>query len=309
MTEQIENKTETLETPLTLSFIDRHEIHPVLFAFLSLIFIFLLYQVGGGIITFLVIGSMSITRENVWTIRYLTVFGQLCFILLPTLFLARLTTTKMKSVFPFRIPGLLESTLALLALFSLQRVFEVYIFFQKLIPMPELVREFLEPIRKMFLELIKVLIRADSPFELFAVVFVVAITPSIVEELLFRGYIQKTFERMMSPIVAAILSGTIFGLYHINPFELVPLIGLGVFFGLLRFRSQSLWLPISAHFFNNFMAVLASYYGVQDDDLVGFSQSTANIPTMLLILCLFAVLFLFSFIAYLRITQNVIKRA
>jgi membrane protease YdiL (CAAX protease family) len=291
-----------------LSFVDRHAIHPLLYAFASLVFIFLLYQVGGGLLTFLVTGAVSITRENVWTMRWLTLVGQMCFILLPTLLLARLFATRLSGVFQFRVPGLRESTLALIAFFSLQQVFEAYMFFQERVPLPELLRDLIEPIKKLFEELTKVLIRADSPVELLAVILVVAVVPSIVEELLFRGLIQKIFERLMSPTVSAILAGTIFGLYHMNPFEVVPLIGLGVFFGLLRYRSQSLWLPISAHFFNNLMAALASYYGLQDENLLAAAQTTVDIPAMLFELVGFAALFFLSFVAYLRLTQDVSRR-
>jgi hypothetical protein len=291
-----------------LSFVDRHAIHPLLFAFASLVFVFILYQVGGGVLTFLVIGATSITRDNVWTMRWLTLAGQLCFILVPTVLLARLFTTRLREVFQFRVPGLRESTLALLALFSLQRVFEAYMFFQERVPMPEILREVIEPIKKLFEELTKVLLRADSPLELLAVILVVAVVPAIVEELLFRGLIQKVFERLMSPVVSAVLAGTIFGLFHVNPFEIVPLVGLGVFFGLLRYRSQSLLVPIVAHFFNNLMAVLASFYGVQDDNLLTAAQTTTGTSAMVFELIGFSLLFFLTFVLYLQLTHDVSRR-
>jgi hypothetical protein len=291
-----------------LSFVDRHAIHPLLFAFMSLVFVFLLYQVGGGVLTFLVAGAISITRDNVWTMRWLTFIGQLCFILLPTLLLARLFATRLRDVFQFRIPGLRESTLALLALFSLQRVFEAYMYFQERVSMPDILREVIEPIKKMLEELTKVLLRADSPLELSAVILIVAVVPAIVEELLFRGLIQKIFERLMSPVVSAVLAGAIFGLFHVNPFEIVPLVGLGVFFGLLRYRSQSLLVPIAAHFFNNLMAVLASFYGIQDDNLMAAAQMTSSVPMMIFDLIAFGLLFFLTFVLYLRLTHDSSRR-
>jgi len=291
-----------------LSFVDRHAIHPLFFAFASLVFVFLLYQVGGGVLTFLVMGAISITRDNVWTMRWITLTGQLCFILVPTLLLARLFATRLRDVFQFRVPGLRESTLALLSLFSLQRVFEAYMYFQERVPMPEILREIIEPIKKLFEELTKVLLRADSPLELLVVILVVAIVPAVVEELLFRGLIQKIFERLMSPLVSAVLAGTIFGLFHVNPFEIVPLIGLGVFFGLLRYRSQSLLVPIAAHFFNNLMAVLASFYGLQDDNLMATAQTTSGAPVMIFELIGFALLFFLTFVLYLRFTHDISRR-
>jgi len=291
-----------------LSFVDRHAIHPLLFALGSMFFVFLLYQVGGGVLTFLVADGASVTRENVAVMRWMTIVGQIGFILIPTLLLARLFAVRLREVFQFRIPGLWESTFALLALFSLQRVLESYMYFQERIPMPELLRNIVEPLRKLFEELTKILLHADSPLELLAVVIVVAVVPSIVEELLFRGFIQKVFERLMTPLVAAVFAGTIFGLYHLNPFEIIPLISLGVFFGLLRYRSQSLILPMAAHFFNNFMAVLASFYGLQDENLMTATQTDVSAPTMLFALIVFSALFFFVFVAYLRVTHDTARR-
>jgi hypothetical protein len=201
-----------------------------------------------------------------------------------------------------------ESTVALLALFSLQRVFEAYMYFQERVPLPDILREFIEPMKKMFEELTKVLLQANSPVELFVVILVVAIVPAVVEEFLFRGLIQKIFERLMSPVVSAILAGTIFGLFHVNPFEIVPLVGLGVFFGLLRYRSQSLLLPIAAHFFNNLMAVLASYYGLAEESLLASAQPTSSAPIVLFDLFGFGILFFFTFVFYLRLTHDVERR-
>jgi membrane protease YdiL (CAAX protease family) len=291
-----------------LSFIDRHTIHPLFFAFASLVFVFFLYQVGGGVLAFLIMGATSVTRDNVWTMRWLTLIGQLSFILVPTLLLARLFATRLREVFQFRVPGLRESTLALLSLFSLQRVFEAYMYFQERVPMPEILREVIEPIKKLFEELTKVILRADSPLELLVVILVVAVVPAVVEEMLFRGLIQKIFERLMSPVVSAVLAGTIFGLFHVNPFEVVPLIGLGVFFGLLRYRSQSLLVPIAAHFFNNLMAVLASFYGMQDDNLMAAAQTTTGAPVMIFELIAFALLFFLTFVLYLRLTHDISRR-
>ena len=291
-----------------LSFVDRHAINPLLFTLCSLLFIFLLYQIGGGVLMFLVTGAVSVTRDNVWTIRWLTLVGQVCFILVPTLFLARLFTTRLRTVLPFRVPGLRESTFALIALFSLQRVLEAYMYFQERVPLPELLRDIIDPIKRLFEELTKEMVRADSPFELLVVILIIAVVPSIVEELLFRGFVQKTFERLMSPVVSAVLAGTIFGLYHFNLFEIVPLVGLGVFFGLLRYRSQSLWLPVAAHFFNNLMAVLASYYGLQDENLLTAAQDTVSVPSMLFELIVFAALFFLAFVAYLRLTHDISRR-
>lgn len=290
--------------PERLSFVDQHNVNPLLFAFASLVLIFILYQIGGGLLLILATGKLDFTEANVWVVRWMTMLGQLCFIFVPTLLLTRLFTTRSSTVFQFRVPGVRESLFVLIALFSLQRILEAYMFFQEQIPIPESLRNFVEPLKYKLREIVKIIAQADSPLELGVVILVIAVVPAIVEELLFRGLIQKTFERIMSPLVSAILAGTIFGLYHLNPFEAVPLIGLGVFLGLLRYRSQSLVMPICAHFLNNLMAVLALYYGLNDEHLLSSAHAAVNMPGMLFELAAFSILFVISIIAYLRITHD-----
>jgi uncharacterized protein len=310
MTEQQDHIPET-PTPQnealieSLSFVERHNIHPLLFACAVLAIIFVLYQAGGGLVVFFAVGAGEITRNNVQLVRLLTMLGQLLFLLLPTLLFARLLSRKKHEIFPVRVPGIQESMVVLVALFSLQRVFEAYLFFQDKVPIPKLLQELLDPIKKMMESLVAVLVHTESMPELFFVILVVAIVPAIAEELLFRGLIQSTFNRMMPPSAAAILSGIIFGLYHVNPFEAVPLAGLGIFFGILRYRSQSLAVPIAAHFLNNVLAVLAGYFGMESENMLEAARFTPAVSTVLLELLMFGMLFVWSFITYMRLTRDV----
>ncbi len=98
----------------------------------------------------------------------------------------------------------------------------------------------------------------------------------------------------MSPIVSAVLAGTIFGLFHLNPFDIVALAGLGIFLGLLRYRSQSLLLPILAHFLNNAMAVFAAYVGMDNDNLAA-AVAAAEFSRSDFSACHFRRAFCFSF--------------
>jgi uncharacterized protein len=293
--------TEPLPELEERSAVERHGINPMLFAFGALASIFVLYQFVGGVITFFIAGS-SVTASNVTLIRVLTLFGQIVLILVPVLGFARLLSVHQEEIFPFRRPSWLEATYALVGLFALQRVLEVYETLQDQIPLPEVLRQVLAPLREMFEALVKTLAGASSFPELLAVVFIVAAVPAVVEELMFRGLIQRAFEKVMSPVVAAVFAGTIFGLFHLNPFDLVPLIVLGVYFGILRHRSHTLLLPMAAHFLNNLLAVLAFYLGMdQESAAVGLQVS----PGALLVRFLFfGALFTATFLGYLRTTEE-----
>ncbi len=108
----------------------------------------LLYQTGAGILTILFAGSSKILLGNPGALRWAAVVGQIFFILIPTLIYAKLLSVSLKDVFVFRLPSAKESMFGLLSLLTLQRVFEVYESLQDQVPVPRMLREFFEPLKK-----------------------------------------------------------------------------------------------------------------------------------------------------------------
>lgn len=100
----------------------------------------------------------------------------------------------------------------------------------------------------------------------------IALIPAICEEILFRGYILRAFEKSWGPIVAIIISGLIFGMFHIQLGNIFPLATLGIILALMTWLSGTLWPAIIAHFINNGAAVLV---GSQYPELL-FEQMTAE---------------------------------
>ena len=97
-----------------------------------------------------------------------------------------------------------------------------------------------------------------SSQELLWLIIVVCITPAVCEEMLFRGYVQRTLERTLG-MKSVFITGVIFGLYHMQPLNLVSLSFLGILIGYFYYRSKSLVPCIFAHFTNNLLAVLSLY--------------------------------------------------
>jgi uncharacterized protein len=304
LTDQIDT-TAPPGPPSTPTFLERYSISPVLFAFVCLLIVFVLYQLVGGFITLLVVGS-KVTPENVMMHRIFTMAGQILFILLPTIVFARLLDRRFSGVFPWRMPNIGESVFAVLSLMFLQEVLQIYLFFQDRIPLPEKLKDIVEPAKQLVEEMFRTLVSAHSVPELLLVVLVVSITPAIVEELLFRGLVQSSLERRTSPTRAAIWTGVIFGLFHFNPFALVPLVVLGCFFGILRMRSKSIVIAMTLHFINNGLAVVVSYFNIDDKMVMGASKGVDINPGALLAqFFLFSMLFVVSFSSYLRATTDV----
>lgn len=305
MTDQLPAQPHETLPPPRLSFLEENKIHPALFALGALFMVFVLYQVIAGTITVIVAGS-KITPSSVMFHRFLTMSAQVLFIFLPTLLFARMLTPKWSDVFPLRIPRVPESIYALLGLVFLQQIFQIYLLFQEWIPLPKILEDLLGPIKQMVQEMFRVLVSSSSVGELAFVFLVVAVVPSIVEEMLFRGVIQSALEKVSTPLRAAILSGVIFGVFHFNPFALVPLMILGCYFGFLRMRSNSFLLPVAAHFINNAIAVVVVYLNMEDEMIVGLTkEAQPNLFAVFSQLFLVLVLFALSFVGYVRSTAHV----
>lgn len=122
------------------------------------------------------------------------------------------------------------------------------------------------------MELIQSLMQGDFP--LIFILFNIAVIPAFCEEVMFRGYIMRTFEKHTSTIWAIIISSMIFGLFHLQITHFLPLSFIGGVLAFLAYGSNSLLPAIIAHFTNNAMAVIvATRY--PESELAGISPDTA----------------------------------
>ena len=124
------------------------------------------------------------------------------------------------------------------------------------------------------------------------VIFVVSIVPAVSEEMMFRGFIQSSFELKLKARWAIVITAVFFGLYHFNPYGLVPLIILGLYFGFAAYMSRSIFVSMILHFTNNFLAVIM-YFIIGDKDLID-SSATGNIDVRVsfFLLMMFGVMFI-----------------
>jgi hypothetical protein len=91
-------------------------------------------------------------------------------------------------------------------------------------------------------------------------ILLIAVLPAFAEELLFRGVIARLFNKWTGSVhVAVILSAAIFAAVHMQFLGFVPRFLLGMALGYLFFWSGGLWLPVIAHFTNNFLAVIFEF--------------------------------------------------
>lgn len=98
------------------------------------------------------------------------------------------------------------------------------------------------------------IMEAQSPWTLLIVVGIIA---PIVEELIFRGLVQKRIRDYLGAGWAVLLSALCFGIYHGNMIQFIYAAFLGILFALLHEKTGSLWIPITAHIAANLWSCFA----------------------------------------------------
>lgn len=90
---------------------------------------------------------------------------------------------------------------------------------------------------------------------------VFALMPALGEEIFFRGLFQKhLIEWTKNEHIGVFIAAIVFSAFHFQFSNFIPILFLGIVLGYLYVWSKSLWLPIFAHFVNNSMAVVASFF-------------------------------------------------
>lgn len=110
------------------------------------------------------------------------------------------------------------------------------------------------------LQLIKQLMQMAGPGDLLINVLMLALLPALGEEMIFRGNIQPIFTRLFNNYHWGIwISAIIFSAIHLQFYGFLPRMLLGGLFGYLLVWSNSLWIPIMAHFINNASIIILAY--------------------------------------------------
>lgn len=106
----------------------------------------------------------------------------------------------------------------------------------------------------------------DNPVAFFAVGFAIAVVFPIVEEVLFRGFLQSWIRRYLPVEAAIVCASFIFMTLHYGPglgWSNLPILSalfvLACFLGYIYERQRSLWAPIGLHMTVNTISVVVIY--------------------------------------------------
>lgn len=114
-----------------------------------------------------------------------------------------------------------------------------------------------------------------STTELILGFITISVTPGICEEVMFRGMMMKSYEPIGKK-KAIIYSAVLFGLFHFNLQNLLGPTFLGIIFGILVYRTNSIITSVIAHATNNLIALLIGFYSSRGEEIP--AESLSSIP-------------------------------
>lgn len=99
---------------------------------------------------------------------------------------------------------------------------------------------------------------ARTPSLFVASMAVMALLAPLVEEAVFRGLLYGWVAGRWGTTIAWLVSSILFAAAHVEPAHALLVLPLGLWFGWLRRRTDSLWPSLVAHMVNNGLAVAAA---------------------------------------------------
>lgn len=124
----------------------------------------------------------------------------------------------------------------------------------------DLVDTYLFPVPESMIEAFSESLTGDLP--LWQLVFFISVMPGVFEEIAFRGILFSGLRKQLrKPWMAVLVSGAVFGLFHVSLFRIVPTAFLGVVLALVVLRSGSILPAMLWHFLNNFLSLVPQRLG------------------------------------------------
>ena len=180
--------------------------------------------------------------QSIYSGLLITQYG---FILLPTLLLLWYARIDLRESLSLRMPGLaslaaiVPASLAWIVLQSQTAVWQA-----RALPFPDALRDAFEQLLD------------TTQIGVIPLLFIVAVTPAICEEVMFRGAMLSSFRRRMPAWAAILLVGLLFGIFHLSVHRLLLTALSGVLLTWIVYRSRSLAHGVLAHFLINGSAIL-----------------------------------------------------
>jgi membrane protease YdiL (CAAX protease family) len=105
-------------------------------------------------------------------------------------------------------------------------------------------------------ELMEAFQRLAQSTSLPVVLYILAVTPAVAEEVVFRGVIGRGLLARYGLVGGVVLTSLLFGLTHLNLPQSVGVIPIGVAMHVAYLATGSFWTPVAMHFLNNALSAV-----------------------------------------------------
>jgi len=140
------------------------------------------------------------------------------------------------------------------------------------VPLPE---ELTEGILRM--------LRINSFVDLITMGVTVALVAPIIEEMLFRGFFQRFFERRRGVTTGVLTTSAIFAAYHFNVYLLIPILLMATFIGAMAWRTESIYPAIIVHSVNNVVGLIMANL---DEETISWYNMGDHVSPFVLIIAI-----------------------
>ena len=134
-------------------------------------------------------------------------------------------------------------------------------------------------------------------------ILAIAIVGPVLEELLFRGAITKALLQQYNPTKAILISALLFGVFHINPAQILPAFLIGILLAWTYYKTGSLIPCIFMHILNNSLSV---YLSIKYPEAENMDDLISGTPYLIILIG--AIVILAGVIPYMqRMTSNKLR--
>lgn len=181
-----------------------------------------------------------------WDFQYGILITEFLLVALPTIIYAKIKGATIKNELRFNRLSLIDALLVIVTFISAY-----------------FVAVFINLIGEIVISMLGNLIVPDIPFatnpiEYMVFLFIIAVSAGICEEILFRGFILRAYEKLgMWPNI--IVTALLFSTLHLNIQNTLAPFFLGIILGFVVYKTNSIFAGILGHFINNAISVTLGY--------------------------------------------------
>lgn len=139
-----------------------------------------------------------------------------------------------------------------------------------------------------FHEIYEKLLTINSVSDFIIVFFSAVILAAVLEEMLFRGFLQTSLENNSKIKTAIIITALIFAIFHAYPWVLIQIFIMGIVLGLMAWKSNSIIPSVIVHFINNGIAI--TFLNLKEDNYQWYLHGS-HVSAPILIVALFILIF------------------